>query len=310
MISAFGLAVELALDVPELEAAPPVRHDLLPSGPPLRVQMAAAEELDTAWSGPATPAVESGALVDGSRWHAERGRSGDLRMEHVLGRFHLDPAATLLRCAPSDAADPAWRRLLLDTALVSASLARGREALHAACVVSAGVAVAIAGPSEAGKTTLMAELMRAGADFLADDVVALADGELGVLALPGPPVSNLPTSSPADDLAERLHRFGDEWWVRMRRPCLSPAPLRVVLVLDRPGAPAGPQPVFRLQETAAVLLGHALQSGAAPRRREQRFALLARLAQDVEVLAVNVDRSRSPRQLVEALQEAVPLLQA
>ena len=64
------------------------------------------------------------------------------------------------------------------------------------------------------------------------------------------------------------------------------------------------------RETAPPLLEHALDSGSAAPRREQRLGLLARLAQDVDVLAVNADRSRSPGQLVEALREAVPLLQA
>src|SRR5947209_13886096 len=122
MISAFGLAVQLALPVPELEPLPRLACALIPPGPPLRVELAPVEDLELAWSGPRSPSQIARAVVAGSGWTAERGLDWDLRMDHALGRFHLDPAATLLRCTPRDQDDPAWRQLLLDTALVTASL--------------------------------------------------------------------------------------------------------------------------------------------------------------------------------------------
>lgn len=309
MISAFGLAVELAFRVPELEGVPPPPDRLLPAGPTLRVELAETEELDAAWSGAMAPPARSGAVVDGSSWTAERGCESDLRMDHALCRFHLDPAAALLRCAPRDTAQPAWRRLLLDTALVTATLVRGHDALHAACVATPNGAIVIAGASGMGKTTLLLGLMRAGARFLADDVVALgADTDAGeVMALASPPVANVPEAEAVVDVAEPLHRLGSEWWVRVRGPCFAPTPIRTVLVLGE--ATDGPPRVTGLRDAAVPLLGHALQSGSTPQRREQRLTRLARLAQTAEVMAVAVDHSRPPGELVEAVIDAVPLLQ-
>ena len=310
MISAFGLAVELMLPVPELDAVAPVPEQALPSGPALRVEPADAAVLEAAWSGSRTPPAVGRAVVDGSAWSAERGRDGDILMAHRLARFHLDPGSTTLLCAPSDGQAPAWRRLLLDTALVTASLARGRDALHAACVARGGGAIAVAGTSGAGKTTLLLELLRAGAGFLADDVVALEAGDEAVMAMPGPPVANFPASQPVGQLGERLHQLQDEWWVRISDPETAPHPLRTVLVLEPVQDADDSPPITRLEDKAAPLLQHALHSGSTHQRLEQRFALLARLAASTEVIRVRIDRSRPAQELVDRLIEAVPLLQA
>jgi hypothetical protein len=310
MISAFGLAVELGFPIPELDGAMPAPDAALLVGPGLRIELAGAAELDAAWSGSLTPPVVGRAVVDGSSWEAERGQAGDIRMAHALGRFHIDSGATRMRCAPTDLDAPAWRRLLLDTALVTASLARGRDALHAGCVVSRGTAIAIAGASGTGKTTLLLELLRSGARFLADDVVALEPNEDGVLALPGPPVANFPACEPADELADRLHRLSDEWWVRIREPDQAPRPLGVVLVLEPTGPGSDLPPVSRVEAKAGPLLRHALHSGARPDRLERRFAVLSRLAAGAEVIEVRVDRTRPVGELIDRVMEAVPLLQA
>lgn len=300
VMAAFGLAVELALPVPELDPLPPLPDDLLPAGPSLRVELAAPDELDAAWTGRREAPEIRHAVVDGSAWTAERGLDGDTRMDHPLARFHLDPGARLLRCAPADPDHPAWRRLLLDTALVTASLVRGRDALHAGAVVKGGDAIAIAGASGAGKTTTMLELLRRGARFLTDDVTVLDAGEPGVRALPGAPVVNLPDTEARTDLAERLHRFDGEWWARIREPHLAAAPVRAVVVLER-----GPAPISRLREPAAPLLQHALQSGADSARRAARFALLARLSEQADVIRAGVDRSRPVGELVDELVQAL-----
>jgi hypothetical protein len=254
--------------------------------------------------------MKAGATVDGERWTAERGRDGDLLMEHPLGRFHLDAGATCLRCAPADLDDPAWRRLLLDTALVTASLSRGHEALHAGCVVNDGNAVAIAGASGAGKTTMLLELLRAGARFLSDDVIALREEPGQVVAQPGPPVANLPATESAGELVVHLHRLQDEWWVRVRNPWSAPAPIRAILVLARGEHPNEGPAVSRLSEPAGPLLQHALRGGSSAQRLQQRFDLLARLASSAEVLTVTVTPALAPRELAEEVIQAVPALQA
>lgn len=308
MISAFGLAVELGLAVPELEPGLGLRAEERPDGPVLRVELAAPQRLQAAWSGSAPVPGVARATVDGSLWTAERGRRGDVRMEHQLAGFHLDAGGHTLLCAPADVADPAWRRLLLDTALVTASLARGLDALHAGAVVMAGRAVAIAGPSGAGKTSLMLELLRAGAGFLTDDVLVLVPDGDAVLGYPGPPLANLPGAAAADAVAEPLHRIGQEWWSRIPRPHFAPAPVSTVVVLER-GPSESPGPVVSaLTEPVAPLLALALQGGPTAQRRERRLEVLAQLAQRVEVLGVTVTGRTPARELASQLIEAVPRL--
>lgn len=73
-------------------------------------------------------------------------------------------------------ADAALRwRLLLGQGLPIAAALAGLEVLHASAVVRDGLALAVSGPSGAGKTATALHLMTHGAEFLADDVVALED---------------------------------------------------------------------------------------------------------------------------------------
>jgi hypothetical protein len=305
IIRAFGLTVTFELDVPELE---PVSLPSEPSQPSLRVCERSAADLERAWSGALSPPAIGHAMIDGSLWTVERGLDGDLRMRHPLAKFHLDAAATVLRCAPARSANAAWRRLLLDTALATASLAR-YDALHAACVVRPGAAVAIAGEAGSGKTSLTLELIRRGAHFLADDIVTLESADGGVLAHPGPPMVNLDAATAADDLTVRLHRIGGEWWARIRQPAARPAPIGCVIVLRRSGGP-GPPMLEEIREPAALLLSHVLHSGTLPARLERRLTVVAHLARTARVLAVHVTDSAPPPLLADLLVRELPELRA
>ncbi|HTA16033.1 MAG TPA: hypothetical protein VK781_14345 [Solirubrobacteraceae bacterium] len=92
---------------------------------------------------------------------------------------------------PNGSPPEAWQRLLVAQVLPFAATLQGLEVFHAGAVVLDGRALALAGPSGAGKTSVAVELCRQGADFLADDVLALerSDGEL--LAHPGAPLAGI-----------------------------------------------------------------------------------------------------------------------
>jgi hypothetical protein len=62
----------------------------------------------------------------------------------------------------------------------------GRFSLHAGCLSRAGEGLLLAGTSGAGKSTLTLALLRAGFDFLGDDLVFLTTGPDGVRALAFP----------------------------------------------------------------------------------------------------------------------------
>jgi len=70
--------------------------------------------------------------------------------------------------------DPGWRLFLLGSALAYLCHQRGVFPLHAACMVVKGRAIAIAGASGYGKSTLALALSRRGHQLLSDDVTVLA----------------------------------------------------------------------------------------------------------------------------------------
>ena len=298
LTAAFGLRVELDLPHPELN--PP---DALPAGRPMRATLASAEAIDAAWSGAADPPLRAGVIVDAIPWTLERGRDDDRRVVHGATRLHLDAGATVMLCAPEDPASAAWQRVLLDTALVTASLARGLEALHAGAVAVGSACVALLGARGAGKTTLTLELVRRGAEFVADDVVALARDEGGSLvAHLAPSVANLPATMAAHGIGEVLHDFGDELWVRVDHAAQRPRPLTAVVLIDRDSDQHAP----RLQpaaEPAVALLSHALHSGTDPARRMARFALLADLAATTPVLRLEAAPGTPPAVLADLVTE-------
>lgn len=84
-----------------------------------------------------------------------------------------------------------WQRLLLGQVLPLVSSLRGLEVLHASGVSIGGRAIALIGPSGTGKTSLALELVRLGAGFLSDDVLALALRRQHVVAQPGPGLVSL-----------------------------------------------------------------------------------------------------------------------
>jgi hypothetical protein len=306
MLSAYGLAVNLQLPVPELAGLD--QPD--PPGAPLTVGLAQLGELEQRWSGHHTPEVHARAVVDGETWIVEQGQAGDLRMSHPLAQLHLDETGATLGCAPADADDPAWRRLLLDTGLVTASLARGFEALHASAVVHHGRAVAVAGPAGAGKTTLMAELLGRGALLLADDVVAL--GRVAgpvILAQPAPPLANLPDGVHVEGIGRVVHRFDGESWVRVDRYVRVPIGLSLVVVLDRAGDAPDPR-LETAQQPATLLLAHALHSGSPPARRGARFEILADLAASAEVATLTARPDVPARELADLIEARLAIARA
>lgn len=106
-----------------------------------------------------------------------------------VARFRC-PGADLIEVAPAPHADPEEvEALLIATALPALLWLRGAFVLHAAAVVLPGSdrALAIAGPSGIGKSTLLEQLLERGARLIADDTlrVALDDRCCRISGLPG-----------------------------------------------------------------------------------------------------------------------------
>jgi hypothetical protein len=105
--------------------------------------------------------------------------AGYLLWARDFGRVLISPDGMELLCEP-DPANESWASIIAAQALPLAATIRGLEVFHASGVVVGDRALLIAGPRGAGKSSLAAALVRAGAQLLSDDAVALelSDGAL------------------------------------------------------------------------------------------------------------------------------------
>jgi hypothetical protein len=163
-----------------------------------------------------------------------------------------------LTCVLEDAREEEWQRLLVAQVLPFAAVLNGLEVFHASAVVTGGDAVAFVGSSRSGKTSVALELCRLGAEFLADDVLALENDGADVVGHAGSPIAGVDHAEAErvqDDSAigEIVGVNARERLVRMQA-AVEPAPLAALFFLDRRSdGPAKPR--FEPIADAKMLLG-------------------------------------------------------
>jgi hypothetical protein len=293
----FGLDVESEI---ELDGLPPRE----PAGAPdLRIRLAPRDRVEAAFSGPADPPAAWGTVIDGAPYSVERGRGGDLRLSWGGTSFQLAAGAGDLACAPEDPAAAGWRRVLLDSVLAAVVMERGDDVLHAGAVSGSDGVVAVIAATGGGKTTLTAELVRRGRPLVTDDLLVVRPSADGPLAVPGPPLMNLPAGAAgAGELGRTLARLGDELWIAVARAVAEPRPLAAVVLLDRSAGPVSLEP---LPSSHLLLMANALRSGNDPRRRARRFDTIADVAQSVPALHLRAAADTTPAVLANALEPAL-----
>lgn len=269
---AFGVAIETELTLPGLHLG---ETDALPR---VLVRRVPRDELLRRWSG---------------------GSDGD----HLIARrdqalFHLDAAGTELLCAPQDPTGAGWVRALLDRGLGTVSLLHGRELLQAAAVATRAGTVAIAGPRGVGKSTLAAELIQRGGRLLADDLVALARADGGVLAHPAPALVSMTPTHAVQRLGRPLAMIEGRLWTRVDRYISAPARLDAIVLLStrESGAPR----VAALRGSRAELSPRLLGPRWLPGRRGSGLDLLA----SAELFRLERGDG-SPTQLAELILETL-----
>jgi hypothetical protein len=221
-----------------------------------------------------------------------------------VGVFHLGADGTHLAYASEDPQRPAFVRMLLDTALGTAALRCGLDALHASAFTVDGRLVAIAGPTGAGKTSVAIAALRRGAALFTDDLLFLTADRDTVLGQPGPALLNVPAEIPGSGLGEVLGTIGDETWMVVDRPPVAPTPPALVVFLERrPGAGA---PRALREDSPVPLIAHGLDSGSHPERRARRLALLGRLAQTAALVRLEAGTEVTPDALAGAVLELIP----
>jgi hypothetical protein len=188
--TAFGLALAIdpRISIPGLGQNP---HSVT-TGPPTRVRLN-ADELHRRWDALTMSPVRARELRFGQSLlmsvdFAEP--AGYLLWARDFGRVLVSSNGTELICEP-DPANDNWASIIAAQALPLAATIRGLEVFHASGVVFDGKALLFAGPPGAGKSSLAAALVRAGAELLSDDVVALALSEGALSAHAGSVVLRL-----------------------------------------------------------------------------------------------------------------------
>lgn len=169
---------------------------------------------------------------------------------------------------------------------------RGRVSLHAGCAIVSGRAVAFAGPSSAGKSTLAAALAARGDVVLSDNITTLREEDGTFLAFPGPHRFLL-----ADDAAAAIYGDASRFPIvsatsEKRLVAATPAverearPLAAVFILDRAGHPIPDPVVERLDPKDALIALLANSYGSVfftPAMRAADLDVLTRLAHALPV---------------------------
>jgi hypothetical protein len=238
-----------------------------------------------------------------------RADEGYLLRFRQLADFFISRDGAYIRASPSRALPvDTLRHLLLDQVLPLALSHRGRLLLHASAVHVPGVgALAFAGPTGRGKSTLAAALASRGGRILSDDCMAI-DRQAGVMhVLPAYPGLRLWLDGPSRPLRRGTIASRVAHYTRKRRVNggallfhRQPSPLRALfLVSER--AETGPAVTFRRCGAAARLIGlvrHAYLLDIEDRDQLVRaFDGLSSIATSVPVLRLRVrhGHGRLPR---------------
>jgi hypothetical protein len=221
-----------------------------------------------------------------------------------LARISADGAA--VRCAPPDVAPWRWQRFLVGRVLPWASVLRGREVLHAAAVSLGGRAVAVIGPTGAGKSSLALRLVLGGARFVTDDVLAVDLEGGGVRAHPGAAILSLRSAERAGltpDERRRLGKFlghSEKTYVSVARVDRA-VPLSAIYFLTAGEAHAAA--IEPVTPDARSLLSSTFVLGVqSPRRLVNQLEVCARIAGSVPAFRAAVAPGRDATALAREIE--------
>ena len=257
---AFGLELDLSFPAPGLPPA-----DGPACGPSVRADLVGPDEIDRDW-----PATGCTRVLEerfgGSR--PERTidmhpRAGFRLYARHFGLARISARGARVVCSPPGVAPWRWQRFLVGRVLPWAAVLRGLEPLHASAVRVDGRAVAIVGPTGAGKTSLAVQLAARGAGFMSDDVLALDEHDGTLRAHPGAAIAAIRPAERAAVPRSTWRRLGsvlghsEKTYLELTRVG-GPAPLGALYFLGSGGGPAIEpieQPDPRLLLASTFVLG-------------------------------------------------------
>jgi hypothetical protein len=181
---AYGLAISSNADLPGLDA---------PSGSERTVRHRVVSTATLASAAGTRRRLLGGAGDGAERIEYEQCGGGAILIRGGPFGEHLVTGTGAEVLSAVEGADPAlWPGHVLGQALPLAASLNGLEVFHAGAIAVPGGVVALAGPSGVGKSTLVAALLAAGADFFADDVLAVEAQNGRLLAYPGTTTLGIP----------------------------------------------------------------------------------------------------------------------
>jgi hypothetical protein len=236
--------------------------------------------------------------------------AGYLLDEKGVGLFHVSRAGKHVRCALKRVAPWRWQRHLFGRVLPFASTLRGLEPWHASAVTfsASDGAVALVGDSRSGKSTLAAQLLLSGAEFVADDVLALEHGQSGVIAHPGPGLMSLRRTTVERLRRGDLSRLGVRLGADAQAVRLSvarherPLPLAAVYLLEPAPGHVTPRLIpVPAPDPRLLLRGTFNLATQDPARLIRHLEVCAAIARSVRVVRVQVPIGADHRPLAEQL---------
>lgn len=214
---------------------------------------------------------------------------------------HLDA----IRLLATPARSIAFQSLLWHANRQAIERTRDCVLVHASAAASGGTSIVLPGPMGAGKSTLVAALVRAGLDYLTDEVVAI-DPTSG-LVRPYPKYLSLDGDQAGAAVPESVQAYlGDSTLVAaeaLRPGAAAREPARPHVVVTpryEPGAPATLEPL-RPAAALATLAQHAFHLEADPARTLDVLGRLVESAQCWSLVSGDVpSATRVLLELVEA----------
>jgi hypothetical protein len=225
---------------------------------PVELEIVSGGELDRAWT-PSDPVRRGTAALDDGTVFITIDADAELgyRMwAKEVGRYMIAPSGDRVACAPDDLSAWDWQRFLIGQVLPLVAALRGYELLHASAVCFGEHAVAFLGDTGAGKTSLATNMLLEGADFVADDALALEARDGHVIAHPGPPIAAVRHAEVDRLSAASRQRLGEavgsnpkEVLFRVSRRA-GAVPLRAMYFIDRTSTDSG----VRFEQVTSPLL--------------------------------------------------------
>lgn len=190
---AFGIELQATFHAVAILETPAGSSGHAPSARHAHLELVGDTALDAAW-----PAKGAATLRD---LRDDAGRSVLMIDEHpddgyrldasYYGRFVVSRDGRHVQCAPEPIADWEWHAFLVGQILPLLAVLQGLEVMHGSAVAYGDDAIGLVAPSGGGKSSLAVNLIRQGAAFAADDVLALERDGAGVVLQPGPPLASV-----------------------------------------------------------------------------------------------------------------------